>query len=300
MNFHSTQMNRHKYVHWMATYRLRVHQFTTEQVGKGDKKKQLSLITQNQCWVSTNMLIQRQLTYWECTSSQYKWVKEIKEGTNFDSTQNEYAQTCSLNGNLQTESGPVHNTVSGQRRNKLSLNTKSMLSMHKDIHSKVTYNLRVHQFPTQQVGKGDKRRNKFSLNTKWVCTNVFIEWQLTVWECTSSEHSKWVKELKKEQIFTQHKMSMHKHVHWMATYSLRVYQFRTQQVGKGGKRRNKFSLNTKRVCTNMFTECQLMSWECTIHNMHSKWVKKGDKRRNEFSINTKWVCTNMLTSFKGN
>jgi len=162
------------------------------------------------------MLIQRQHTYWECTSSQYKWVKEIKEGTNFDSTQNEYAQTCSLNGNLQTESGPVHNTVSGQRRNKLSLNTKSMLSMHKDIHSKATYNLRAHQFPTQQVGKGDKRRNKFSLNTKWVCTNMFIEWQLTVsWEYTSSQHSKWVK--------------------------------------KGDKRRNEFSINTKWVCTNMLT-----------------------------------------------
>jgi len=34
--------------------------------------------------------------------------------------------------------------------------------MHKDVHSKATYPLRVHQFKTQQVGKGGKR-NKFSL-----------------------------------------------------------------------------------------------------------------------------------------
>ena len=31
-------------------------------------------------------------------------------------------------------------------------------------------------------------------------------------------------------------LSMHKHVHSEATYLLRVYQFTTQQVGKGGKR----------------------------------------------------------------
>ena len=31
----------------------------------------------------------------------------------------------------------------------------------------------------------------------------------------------------------------------MATYKLRVHQVTTQQVGKGGKRRNGFPLNTK-------------------------------------------------------
>ena len=134
MNFHSTQMNRHKYVHWMATYRLRVHQFTTEQVGKGDKKE-----------------------------------------TTF-----------------------THHT-------------KSMLSIHKHAHSKATYILRVHQF-TIQVGKGDKRRNEFWLNTKWVCTNMFIEWQLTDWEWTSSQHSKWTKE---KQTFTQHKINVeYAQRHW--------------------------------------------------------------------------------------
>ena len=60
-----------------------------------------------------------------------------------------------------------------------------------------TYNLRVHQFTTQQVGK-------------------------------------------EGMDFTQHKMSMHKHVHSKVTYGLRVYQFTTQQVGKEGKRRNEF------------------------------------------------------------
>jgi len=69
--------------------------------------------------------------------------------------------------------------------------------MHKHVHSKATYALIVHQFITQQVGKGGKRRNEFSLNTKSM-------------------------------------MSMHKHVHSMATYFLIVYQFTTQQVGKGG------------------------------------------------------------------
>ena len=64
------------------------------------------------------------------------------------------------------------------------------MSMHKQVHSEATYILRVNQFTTQQVGKGDKGRNKFSLNTKWVCTNMFIERQLTGWECTSSQEGR--------------------------------------------------------------------------------------------------------------
>ena len=40
-------------------------------------------------------------TYVLSTSSQHsKWVKKGKEGTNIHSTQNQYAQTCSFNGNL--------------------------------------------------------------------------------------------------------------------------------------------------------------------------------------------------------
>jgi len=38
--------------------------------------------------------------------------------------------------------------------------------MQKHVHSKATYPLRVHQFTTQQVGKGSNRRNKYSLITQ--------------------------------------------------------------------------------------------------------------------------------------
>ena len=107
--------------------------------------------TQNQRWHCTNMFIERQLTCWECTSSQHsKWVKQEKEGMNFHSTQNQ----CWL--------------------------------CTKHVHLKATYALR-HQFTTQQVGKGDKK-NEFSRNTKSMLT-------------------------------------LHKHVHWKATYLLRVHQF---------------------------------------------------------------------------
>jgi len=57
----------------------------------------------------------------------------------------------------------------------------------------------VHQFKTQQVGKGGNRRNEFSLITQ----NPL--------------------------------MSMHKHVHSKATHLLREHQFTTQQMGKGDK-----------------------------------------------------------------
>jgi len=78
MNFHSSKnpiLSMHKHVHSKETYIviLRVHQFTTQQVGK----------------------------------------MEIKEGMSFHSTQNEYAQTCSFKGNLRPRSAPVHNIASG-------------------------------------------------------------------------------------------------------------------------------------------------------------------------------------------
>jgi len=71
--------------------------------------------------------------------------------------------------------------------------------MHKHVPSKTTHLLRVHQFTAQQVGKGSKRRNELSLNTKSNCT--------------------------------------YESVHSKATYQLRVHQFTTQQV-EGGKGRN--------------------------------------------------------------
>ena len=61
----------------------------------------------------------------------------------------------------------------GKRRNGFSLNTKSMLSMHKYVHSKVTYRLRVHQFTTQQVGKGGKRNEFHSTQNEYTQTRSF-------------------------------------------------------------------------------------------------------------------------------
>jgi len=39
--------------------------------------------------------------------------KRGKRRNEFHSTKNEYAQTCSLSGNLRPGSAPVHNTASG-------------------------------------------------------------------------------------------------------------------------------------------------------------------------------------------
>jgi len=71
---------------------------------------------------------------------------------------------------------------------------------YKHVHSKVTYQLKVHQFTVRQVGKGGKQcdhSSYHSLHTKLNPT--------------------------------------YKHVHSKVTYSLRAHQFTVQQVGKGGK-----------------------------------------------------------------
>jgi len=73
-------------------------------------------------------------------------LEERRNG--FHSTQNEYAQTCSFKGNLWAESAPVHNTASGYRKKKVRILTQYKMSMHKHVHSKVTYGLRVYQFTT--------------------------------------------------------------------------------------------------------------------------------------------------------
>jgi len=72
--------------------------------------------------------------------------------------------------------------------------------MCKHVHSKVTYQLKAHQFTVRQVGKGGK-------------------------ECGhSSYHS-------------LHKFNpMCKHVHSKVTYSLKAHQYTAGQVGKGGKK----------------------------------------------------------------
>jgi len=114
-----------------------------------------------------------------------------------------YAQTSSLKGNLPPKYQFTTQQVGkGGIRNEFSLMTQNpIMSMHKDVHSKATYPLRVQQLTTHQVGKGGKW-NKFSLITQ----NPI--------------------------------MSMHKRFHSKSTYPLRVHQFTTQQVGKGGKGTN--------------------------------------------------------------
>ena len=84
---------------------------------------------------------------------------------------------------------------------------KILSSICKHVHSKATYLLRVHQFTAQQVGKGGKEGTNFHSSHKiqyWVCTNMFIQRQFTSLECTSSQDSKWEKEVKNEQISTHH------------------------------------------------------------------------------------------------
>jgi len=64
MNFYSTQnliLNTHKYVHLKDTYTLGVHQFTSQQVDKGGKRKEFSLnINPN---LSTHKHVHSKATY---------------------------------------------------------------------------------------------------------------------------------------------------------------------------------------------------------------------------------------------
>ena len=63
---------------------------------------------------------------------------------------------------------------------------------------------------------------------------MFIERQLIYFECTCSQHSQWVKEVKATyfSLNTESMLRMHENVHSKATYGLRVRQFTTQQVVK--------------------------------------------------------------------
>ena len=120
-----------------------------------------------------------------------------------------------------------------------------------------------YQFTTQQMGKGGKKINEFSLNTKWVCTNMFVQRQLTSWEHTSSQHNEWVKEVKEGTNF----YSSHKLRSW--------------------------------ACTNLFIQRQLTHYECNS-SQHSKWAK-GLKEGTNFTHHTKsnLVCA-QTCAFKSN
>ena len=137
--------------------------------------------------------------------------------------------------------------------------------MHKHVHSKTTYALRVHQFTTQKVGKGGKR-NEFSLNTKSMFTmhkhvHSKATHRLRVHQFTTQHVGKGTD-------FTQHKMSMHKHVHSKVTYSLRVRPFTTQQVGKGGKR-NEFNSTQNEYTQTCSFKGNLPAKSVPVHNTAS-------------------------------
>ena len=82
-------------------------------------------------------------------------------------------------------------------------------------------------------------------------------------------------------------MSMRKHVYSKATYFLGVHQFITQQVGKGGKRRNEFSCITQNRILNIRHKTwsfrgNILPESAPGHNT----VSKGDINGNKFSFIT--------------
>ena len=81
---------------------------------------------------------------------------------------------------------------------------------------------------------------------------------------------------------------MHQDVHSKATYQLVVYQFiTTQQVGKKGKKRNKFSLITQNPIMSMHQDAHSKAtYRLRVHQFTTQQVGKGGKRRNEFSLIT--------------
>jgi len=130
---------------------------------------------------------------------------------------------------------------------------------------------------------------------------MFIQRQHTLWGCTSSQHGKWVKQVKKEQI----SLNTHNPILSMqtcsskATYCLRVHQFTAQQVGKGG--------------TIFHSSHKILSWVCKyvhskatyllrVHQITSQQVGKGSKEGiNKFSLITQNPILNVpACSFKGN
>ena len=177
-----------------------------------------------------------------------KWGKRRNDFSLITKSNFQYVQTCSFKANLPAKSAPVHNTARVK---------KEWIFTH-------------HKFQA------------------WVCTKTFIERKPTVWETTSSQHHKWVKEVKKGMNFH----SSHKIQSWVCTNifiqrnlpSESVHQFTTQQVGKGGKKGMTFTQHTK---SNEYAQtCSLIgslpSESAPVHNIASG---KGD-RRNEISLNT--------------
>ena len=70
----------HKHIHSVATYPLRVHQVTTQQVGKRGKRKEITLIKQNPTLIM-HKHVHSMATYplRVHQSQRSKWVKVVKE-----------------------------------------------------------------------------------------------------------------------------------------------------------------------------------------------------------------------------
>jgi len=113
MDFHSTQnpiLSVHKHVHLKATYPLRVHRFTAQQVGKGGKSRNEFLNTKSN-------LEYAQATYslrvHKFTAHQVgKGVRRRNEFSLNTKSNLDYAQACSFQGNLPAET-QVYSTASG-------------------------------------------------------------------------------------------------------------------------------------------------------------------------------------------
>lgn len=116
---HHTKFNL-EYIHLplKATYRLRMHKFTF--TASGERSKIIIVI---------NQVITHHKKY-----------------------NPEYAQTCSFKGNLQSETAPVHSMASGKRKKNVIITDQvtthytKFNPKYKNVYSKATYWLRMHQF----------------------------------------------------------------------------------------------------------------------------------------------------------
>ena len=131
--------------------------------------------------------------------------------------------------------------------------------MHKHVHSEATYPLRVHQFTSQQVGKGG--------------TNFHSSHKILSCVC--------------------------KHVHSKATYHLRC-KFTAQQVGKGGKEGTNFYSSNKILSCAWKHVHSKETYLLRVHQFTAhKWVK--EVKRNKYSLITQnRTLSKQVCSFKGN
>jgi len=176
MNFRSSHKSNHEYAQThcnLPTNSAPVHKAASGQ--RRERRNEFSLITQNP------IMSMHKYVHWKATYplSVHQFItQQVSKG--------------------------------GKRRNGFSLITQNpIMGMHKHVHSKATYRLIVYQFTTQQVAKGGKEGTIFHSVRKiqsWVCTNMFIQRQLNYFLSTSSQHSKWVKEVKGTNFHSSHKI----------------------------------------------------------------------------------------------